>query len=86
MLPGSAGACPGTQQPKYSAAQVRRAVFGGGGSTVGASGAASKGSRSSSAEPSLSAAFQQCSQGKAWLTPANSMVADLVQLNCMGTS
>ncbi|KAL4439954.1 hypothetical protein ABPG75_002955 [Micractinium tetrahymenae] len=64
----SGAACPNTALPKYSAADIKKAVFeelNPGGTTVGST-------------------FNRCSFGKSRLTMTNSLVADLVKLPCAG--
>ncbi|KAL4427875.1 hypothetical protein ABPG75_001964 [Micractinium tetrahymenae] len=78
----SAGACPGAEEPPLTADQLRAVVFEQeavrevDGSKAGLG----------PAPPSVGSLFSQCSYGKSRLTPADSMVAETVELPCNGSS
>jgi hypothetical protein len=63
-------ACPGVVLPKFTAADVKGAVF----------------AESNPTGTTVGSTYGKCSMGKTKLTVANSKVADLVKLPCDGTT
>ncbi|KAL4857219.1 hypothetical protein ACK3TF_002516 [Chlorella vulgaris] len=63
-------ACPGVTLPKFTAADVKGAVF----------------AESNPTGTTVGSTYSKCSMGKTKLTVANSKVADLVKLPCAGTT
>ena len=66
----SGAACPGTSAPKFTAAEVRKAVF----------------EEANPAGPTVGGQFNQCSYGRSKLTASNSAVTEPVRLPCTGTT
>ena len=63
-------ACPGTSLPKFGVDAVKKAVF----------------EQANPTGATVGGTYNKCSSGRTTLTPANSLVAEVVELPCNGTN